>query len=312
MDCSLPGSSIHGILQARILEWYAPPFSRGSSQPRDQTHVLWITGRFFTSEPPGKSSYQWGRFLSAPLDRRELRSPRSSQPLRVLFVFSTQVSDSACLAVPTTYSFLEENLVFIEIRKVPRAGGYALAAVFHSILNIFFQKDAWLSCPVSQALPHCAHTHTHAHTHGLENKDQGVESLPAPPSHSHRASQDSALCCGGGSRHLPAIRAGMDSCYIISSGASTMPGDGMLQDLATAHPPLWKNSWGLQARQCSKYLWEEVVTNIYLSRIYSAPHTILTIIITVSWVLTIYADWLRNITAITLGIVVILQMRKDR
>ena len=164
MDCSLPGSSIHGILQARILEWYAPPFSRGSSQPRDQTHVLWITGRFFTSEPPGKSSYQWGRFLSAPLDRRELRSPRSSQPLRVLFVFSTQVSDSACLAVPTTYSFLEENLVFIEIRKVPRAGGYALAAVFHSILNIFFQKDAWLSCPVSQALPHCAHTHTHTHT----------------------------------------------------------------------------------------------------------------------------------------------------
>ena len=37
MDCSLPGSSIHGILQTRILEWLASPFSRGSSQPRDQT-----------------------------------------------------------------------------------------------------------------------------------------------------------------------------------------------------------------------------------------------------------------------------------
>ena len=35
MDCSLPGSSVHGILQARILEWGAIPFSRGSSQPRD-------------------------------------------------------------------------------------------------------------------------------------------------------------------------------------------------------------------------------------------------------------------------------------
>ena len=35
MDCSLPGSSVHGILQARILEWVAIPFSRGSSQPRD-------------------------------------------------------------------------------------------------------------------------------------------------------------------------------------------------------------------------------------------------------------------------------------
>ena len=37
MDCSLPGSSVHGISQARILEWVAIPFSRGSPQPRDQT-----------------------------------------------------------------------------------------------------------------------------------------------------------------------------------------------------------------------------------------------------------------------------------
>ena len=37
MDCSLPGSSVYGILQARILEWVTIPFSRGSSRPRDQT-----------------------------------------------------------------------------------------------------------------------------------------------------------------------------------------------------------------------------------------------------------------------------------
>ena len=42
MDCSLPGSPVHGISQARILEWVAMSFSRGSSQPRDQTHVSWI------------------------------------------------------------------------------------------------------------------------------------------------------------------------------------------------------------------------------------------------------------------------------
>ena len=48
MDCSPPGSSVHGILQGRILEWVAIPFSRGSSQPRDWTHVSWITGRFFS------------------------------------------------------------------------------------------------------------------------------------------------------------------------------------------------------------------------------------------------------------------------
>ena len=55
MDCSPPGSSVHGILQARILEWVAISFSRGSSQHRDQTWVLCIAGRFFSpSEPPGK------------------------------------------------------------------------------------------------------------------------------------------------------------------------------------------------------------------------------------------------------------------
>ena len=47
MDYSLPGSYIHVILQARILEWIAIPFSRGSSQPKDQTCV-------FTTVPPGK------------------------------------------------------------------------------------------------------------------------------------------------------------------------------------------------------------------------------------------------------------------
>ena len=45
MDCSLPGSSVHGISQARILEWVAIPFSRGSSWPRDQTHVSCIGRR---------------------------------------------------------------------------------------------------------------------------------------------------------------------------------------------------------------------------------------------------------------------------
>ena len=48
------GPHVHGILQARILEWVAFPFSRGSSQPRDQTHVSCIIGVFFTTEPQGK------------------------------------------------------------------------------------------------------------------------------------------------------------------------------------------------------------------------------------------------------------------
>ena len=43
IDCSLPGSSFHGILHARILEWVAMPSSRGSSQPRDRTHISCIS-----------------------------------------------------------------------------------------------------------------------------------------------------------------------------------------------------------------------------------------------------------------------------
>ena len=65
MDCSPPGSSVHGILQARILEWVAISFSRGSSQPRDRTQVSRITDRSLTSEPPGKPKIQlgWGQIL---------------------------------------------------------------------------------------------------------------------------------------------------------------------------------------------------------------------------------------------------------
>ena len=55
MDCSLPDPSVHGILQARILEWVAMPSSRGSSLPRSQTWVSCIAGRFFTTELPEKT-----------------------------------------------------------------------------------------------------------------------------------------------------------------------------------------------------------------------------------------------------------------
>ena len=50
---SLPGS-VHGILQARLLEWAAMPSSRGSSQPRNRTCVSCIAGEIFTTEPSGK------------------------------------------------------------------------------------------------------------------------------------------------------------------------------------------------------------------------------------------------------------------
>ena len=62
IDCSPPVSSVHGILQAGILECVAIPFSKASSQPRDQTPVFCITGRFFTIWATRKNlliQYSW-------------------------------------------------------------------------------------------------------------------------------------------------------------------------------------------------------------------------------------------------------------
>ena len=56
MDCCPPGFSVHGILQARILECVAISSFRGSSRPRDQIHSSCTAGKFFATEPPGKPS----------------------------------------------------------------------------------------------------------------------------------------------------------------------------------------------------------------------------------------------------------------
>ena len=55
--------TVHGILQARILEWVAFPFSRGSSQPRDRTHISHIAGGFFTTWTTREAQTPWGQEL---------------------------------------------------------------------------------------------------------------------------------------------------------------------------------------------------------------------------------------------------------
>ena len=62
MDYNSPGSSVHGISQARILEWVATSFSRGSSWPRNWTPVSCNAGRLFTGWAPEKA-YYWWRFM---------------------------------------------------------------------------------------------------------------------------------------------------------------------------------------------------------------------------------------------------------
>ena len=75
MDCT-----VHGILQARILEWVAFPFSRESSQPRDRTQVSCIAGGFFTSWVTRKAQEYWSGYpIPSPADLPdpgiELQSP---------------------------------------------------------------------------------------------------------------------------------------------------------------------------------------------------------------------------------------------
>ena len=72
MDCSLPGSSLHGILQARVLGWIAISFSRESSQPRDQTRVSRIPGRCFNLW--ATSEAHWTGILLGPLGRKKKRN----------------------------------------------------------------------------------------------------------------------------------------------------------------------------------------------------------------------------------------------
>ena len=65
VDCSLPGSSVHGIFQAIVLEWIAISFSRGSSRPRDRTWVSLIVDRCFTIWATREVRAQWYVYAAA-------------------------------------------------------------------------------------------------------------------------------------------------------------------------------------------------------------------------------------------------------
>ena len=71
-NCNPPGSSVHGILQAGILEWIVIPFSRGSSQPRDQTQVSHIAGRFFAIWATREAFHDWNSYMRYVSDKTRL------------------------------------------------------------------------------------------------------------------------------------------------------------------------------------------------------------------------------------------------
>ena len=75
-----PGSSVHGLLQARILEWIAIFFSRGSSQPRNWTQVSRIAGRFFTSWTTGEAPLPLSHLGNAILPKSYSANPFKLHP----------------------------------------------------------------------------------------------------------------------------------------------------------------------------------------------------------------------------------------
>ena len=114
MDFSPPGSSVHGILQARILEWIAIPFSRGSSRPRDRTWSPTLQAYSLPSEPSGKLKVKEGwapknwcfqivvleNTLESPLDFKEIKpvNPKGNQPW--IFMGRTGAESEALILWP--------------------------------------------------------------------------------------------------------------------------------------------------------------------------------------------------------------------
>ena len=124
MDCSLPSSSVHGIFQARVLEWVAFPFSRGSSQPRDWTWVSCTASRCFTiwatREAKVTLKFIW-RFLICRIDTRKYPSKYGITYLwmwerqKALFYHSLRGTDVPSVPFPSTWVqlfFAKANWVY--------------------------------------------------------------------------------------------------------------------------------------------------------------------------------------------------------
>ena len=167
MDCSPPGSS-PGILQARILEWDAIPFSRRSSQSRDRTWVSCIAGRFFTIWATREATYP-ASFLhvhlpSNPNDTYLVTDPKVSvlSHLRVFahaalcgcstFSLSTWET-SMCSLVPRVACLQTAAILFLKINLI---GGYF--TILWWFLSYTDMNQPWVyMCPLSWTPSHLPH-----------------------------------------------------------------------------------------------------------------------------------------------------------
>ena len=118
MDCRLPGSSVHGILLARIPEWVAVPFSRGSSQPRDQTWVSCIAGRYFIIWATREAQEYWnGDPIPSPGDRPNPGIKLGSPALQ---------ADSLPVKLPKKIFLCSENYFDVNWKETDKMFSYLL------------------------------------------------------------------------------------------------------------------------------------------------------------------------------------------
>ena len=110
MDCSSQASLSMGILQARILEWVAMPFSRGSSQPRDWTWVSRIAGRFFTIWATREAQESWSGLSCPP--------PGNLPDAGVKPVFVVQLLSSVQLFVTPWTAAYQASLFFTTFQSL--------------------------------------------------------------------------------------------------------------------------------------------------------------------------------------------------
>ena len=125
MDCSLPGSSVHGILQARVLEWVAISFSRGSSQPRDRTQVSRTAGRRFTIWATREAPFQILTISTFPIAAKII--------LRILYNHSK-------FTFPITLTFTLSGLEW----EIP-------ILLFHSTKSIFLVRSSMFAIDKGKA-----------------------------------------------------------------------------------------------------------------------------------------------------------------
>ena len=142
MDCILPGSYIHGISQARILEWVAISFSRGSCPPRGWTHVSCIVGRFFTIW--ATTDYQRTIILpnnSTPqyISEKTLTQKDTCTPMFIAALFTAKVWKQP--KYPSVDGWIKNlwDIVFtcIEQLQLHATNSGKFSFHFYSITNIF-------------------------------------------------------------------------------------------------------------------------------------------------------------------------------